>query len=75
MVPPCFIDTLKPRLSQKAKRFFVNAFDECPTRKPDAGNLHVRFDEGEGAAASGSPSLLYMLRNIISPRPKFRHRL
>ena len=24
-------------------------FVECLTREPDAGNLHVRFDEGEGA--------------------------
>ena len=24
-------------------------FDECPMREPDAGNPHVRFDEGEGA--------------------------
>jgi len=32
----------------------VNAQGDKVTRKPDAGNLHVRFDEGEG-----NPSLLY----------------
>ncbi|WP_078123591.1 hypothetical protein, partial [Leptonema illini] len=26
--------------------------------KPDAGNLHVRFDEGEGCRASGTLSTL-----------------
>lgn len=33
--------------------------------KPDAGNLHVRFDEGEGCRASGTlstllPSVVYL---------------
>jgi hypothetical protein len=28
-------------------------------RKPDAGNPHVRFDEGEGDGTSAVPSLLY----------------
>jgi len=28
-------------------------------RKPDAGNLHVRFDEGEGGGINAAPSLLY----------------
>ena len=31
----------------------VNAFYECLPREPDAGNLHVRFDEGEGGCLSG----------------------
>ena len=30
-------------------------------RKPDAGNLHVRFDEGEGGGIRAAPSLLYWL--------------
>jgi hypothetical protein len=25
-----------------------NAYDEILAGEPDAGNLHVRFDEGEG---------------------------
>jgi hypothetical protein len=28
-------------------------------RKPDAGNLHIRFDEGEGFIRKDAPSLLY----------------
>ena len=28
-------------------------------RKPDAGNPHVRFDEGEGGSISAAPCLLY----------------
>jgi len=39
-----------------------------PWREPDGGNLHVRFDEGEGSAVIGLgafhsvlPSLLYWL--------------
>ena len=32
----------------------MNAHGEMVIRKPDAGNLLVRFDEGEG-----NPSLLY----------------
>jgi len=28
-------------------------------RKPDAGNPHVRFDEGEGDGITAVPSLLY----------------
>jgi len=30
-------------------------------RKPDAGNPHVRFDEGEGGGSNAAPSLLYCL--------------
>ena len=30
----------------------------CFSGKPDAGNLHVRFDEGEGCRASGTLSTL-----------------
>ena len=32
------------------------------TREPNAGNLHVRFDEGEGGHPKDAPSLLYCLR-------------
>jgi hypothetical protein len=31
-------------------------------QKPDAGNPHVRFDEGEGDGITAVPSLLYRLR-------------
>jgi len=37
-------------------------------RKPDAGNPHVRFDEGEGDGITAVPSLLYNLR-IMKPLP------
>ena len=30
-------------------------------RKPDAGNPHVRFDEGEGGGSNAAPSLLYWI--------------
>src|SRR5204862_5782109 len=46
----------------------VNATDERLWREPDAGNPHVRFDEGEGkrrslvcASHSVLPSLLYWI--------------
>ena len=30
----------------------MNPFVKCLPREPDAGNLHVRFDEGEGGQRS-----------------------
>ena len=53
----------------------VNAACEDPVRKPDAGNLPVRFDEGRGrqrslaiASHSVSPLLLYRLCGLWSAR-------
>ncbi len=38
----------------------VNASHENVLRKPDAGNLHVRFDEGRGGRGNAvTPLLLY----------------
>jgi hypothetical protein len=45
----------------------VNAPCNKPTRKPDAGHPHVRFDEGEG---SFGPSLLYICGNDLGVSPK-----
>ena len=36
---------------------FCGSSPKCLTREPDAGNLHVRFDEGEGAAAPAAAPL------------------
>jgi hypothetical protein len=36
-----------------------NAYDEMLARKPDAGNLHVRFDEGEQRDWRKPPAALY----------------
>ncbi|MCX6877567.1 MAG: hypothetical protein NTW21_27720, partial [Verrucomicrobia bacterium] len=44
-------------LNQKALDF--NAYDEMLARKPDAGNLHVRFDEGEQRDWRKPPAALY----------------
>ncbi|MCX6878602.1 MAG: hypothetical protein NTW21_33025, partial [Verrucomicrobia bacterium] len=43
--------------NQKALDF--NAYDEMLARKPDAGNLHVRFDEGEQRDWRKPPAALY----------------
>jgi hypothetical protein len=53
----------------------VNASRNNAMRKPDAGNLHVRFDEGEGTHRSLAfeashpvrPSLLYWLNPLAAP--------
>ena len=48
------------KTESKGQAGIANVCDECCTRKPDAGNLHVRFEEGEGTCEFlTSPSLLY----------------
>ena len=37
----------------------MNAAGRESSGKPDAGNLHIRFDEGEGFIRKDAPSLLY----------------
>ena len=37
----------------------MNAAGRESSGKPDAGNLHIRFDEGEGFIRMDAPSLLY----------------
>jgi hypothetical protein len=47
----------------------VNASYKCLSREPDAGNLHVRFDEGEGGYPHGCPLstlLVPLVFNILS---------
>jgi hypothetical protein len=44
--------------------FPATAYEMKTIGKPDAGNLHVRFDEGEQAKAC---SLLYCLRSAGYP--------
>jgi hypothetical protein len=76
---PESVSPLRQKLGQKAKqepqfRFTSIQPDLCGTcaclrrelsGEPDAGNLHLRFDEGGVGRASASPSLLlYRLRNI-----------
>ena len=48
---PRELAALRQKLSQKV----VIPSSKCLSREPDAGNLHVRFDEGEGDDPSGRP--------------------
>jgi hypothetical protein len=41
-----------------------NAYDEMLARKPDAGNLHVRFDEGGSGIGDSRPLLSTLLVNF-----------
>ena len=52
---PAKLRAWREKLSVKAKQEThppVNASRNNALRKPDAGNLHVRFDEGEGTPRS-----------------------
>jgi hypothetical protein len=52
LLPPS-LRALRAKLSAKAKQEPYSSCECCArilTREPDAGNLHVRFDEGEGDA-------------------------
>lgn len=49
---PAKLRAWREKLSVKAKQETVNASRNKAMRKPDAGNLHVRFDEGEGTQRS-----------------------
>jgi hypothetical protein len=40
-------------------RLYANALRRWSVGKLDAGNPHVRFDEGEGSNRKAGPSLLY----------------
>jgi len=59
---PDQLHQLRWKLNQKAKNLDFFAYEEMLTGEPDAGNLHVRFDEGEwqeGLANQAPPATLY----------------
>ena len=41
-------------------------------REPDGGNLHVRFDEGEGSAVIGQQTFHPVLSSLLYGHPWFR---
>jgi hypothetical protein len=43
----------------------VNASYKCLSREPDAGNLHVRFDEGEGGYPHGCPLSTLLVHSLL----------
>jgi hypothetical protein len=43
----------------------VNVCDKCLAREPDAGNPHVRFDEGEGCHPQGWPPLYSTVASFV----------
>ena len=48
----------------EAKSGGFSAHDEMFTGEPDAGNLQVRFDEGEWQARRKAPATLYSTENL-----------
>ncbi len=45
----------------------MNVCDKCLAREPDAGNPHVRFDEGEGGHPQGWPPLYSTVVSFVDP--------
>ena len=43
----------------------MNVCDKCLAREPDAGNPHVRFDEGEGGHPQGWPPLYSTVASFV----------